>query len=75
MWYGIFNILIIYTIIINIITIPVIFWIYANDDYLEKTGEKDDKIENIDIIVATILLANPIVEMILFYTYIKDNYT
>ena len=75
MWYGIINILIIYTIIINIITIPVILWIYANDDYLEKTGEKDDKIENIDIIVATILLANPIVEMILFYTYIKDNYT
>jgi len=68
------NVLITYMIIINIVTIPVIFWIYANSDYLEKTGEKDDKMDTIDDIMFIILLANPIVELILFYLYIKDNY-
>ena len=74
MWHIIFNILVVYIVVINIITLPVIFWIYANAEYLEKTGEEDNELDTIDTIAFVILIANPIVELVLFYFYIKDNY-
>jgi len=75
MWSSIFDIFLVYIIFISIGTFLVIFWIYVNADYLEKTEEKDDKLDTIDYIAFAILLANPIIELVLFYLYIKDNYT
>ena len=74
MWHIISNILVVYIIVINIITLPVIFWIYANAEYLEKTGEEDNELDTIDTIAFIILIANPIIELVLLYFYIKDNY-
>jgi len=74
MLYIIFNILLIHITIVNIAAIPVIFWIYVNADYLEKTGEEDNELGTIDTIAFVILIANPIIELVLLYYYIKDNY-